>query len=88
MAELVDDGRTGLHFNPGDPDDLAAKIRSILAAPLKLARMRQAARQTFVSRFTAGTSYQALMDIYVRAIAGAVGRESTGGAYRHIDIPT
>jgi hypothetical protein len=26
MAEIVDDGRTGLHFKPGDAADLAAKV--------------------------------------------------------------
>lgn len=26
MAEIVEDGRTGLHFEPGNPEDLAAKV--------------------------------------------------------------
>jgi glycosyltransferase involved in cell wall biosynthesis len=26
LAELVDHGRTGLHFQPGDPDDLAEQL--------------------------------------------------------------
>ena len=26
MAEMVEDGVTGLHFRPGDADDLAAKV--------------------------------------------------------------
>ena len=26
MVEIVEDGRTGLHFEPGNPEDLAAKV--------------------------------------------------------------
>jgi len=67
MAELVDDGRTGLHFKPGDPADLAEKVRRLMANPLELMRMRQAARQEFTHKFNAGANYQALMAIYERA---------------------
>jgi glycosyltransferase involved in cell wall biosynthesis len=67
MAELVDDGRTGLHFNPGDPIDLAEKVRRLMANPLQLRRMRQAARREFTQKFSAGANYEALMAIYEQA---------------------
>jgi glycosyltransferase involved in cell wall biosynthesis len=70
MAEIVDDGRTGLHFKPGDPADLAMKVRSILADPLKLARLRQAARQRFDQCFTADVNHKSLMAIYKKALSG------------------
>jgi len=70
MAEIVDDGRTGLHFKPGDPADLAMKVRSILADPLKLARLRQAARQRFDQYFTADANHKSLMAIYEKALNG------------------
>lgn len=70
MAEIVDDGRTGLHFKPGDPADLAEKVRSILADPLKLTRLRQAARQRFDQYFTADTNHKSLMAIYEKALSG------------------
>jgi glycosyltransferase involved in cell wall biosynthesis len=69
MAAIVDDGRTGLHFKPGDPVDLAATVRRILADPLELARMRQAARLEFDQKFTADSSYRSLMAIYRRALS-------------------
>ena len=75
MAEIVDDGRTGLHFKPGDPEDLAGKVRSILADPLRLARMRLAARQTFDQNFTADANHKILMAIYERAMSGRGRRE-------------
>ena len=41
MAELVDDGRTGLLFEPGNPDDLALKIHALLDDPGRLTGMRE-----------------------------------------------
>jgi glycosyltransferase involved in cell wall biosynthesis len=68
MAEIVDDGRTGVLFQPGNPADLAAKVRGILANPMKLAQMRQAARQDFDQQFTADVNHRSLMAIYERAL--------------------
>jgi glycosyltransferase involved in cell wall biosynthesis len=68
MAEIVDDGRTGLHFKAGNPADLAEKLRSVLADPLKLARMRKAARQDFDQYFTADVNHKSLMAIYETAL--------------------
>jgi glycosyltransferase involved in cell wall biosynthesis len=70
MAEIVDDGRTGLHFKPGDPEDLAERVRSVLADPLTLKRMRQTARERFDRHFTAEANHKMLMAIYERAIGG------------------
>jgi glycosyltransferase involved in cell wall biosynthesis len=71
MANLVDNGRTGLHFEPGDAADMAAKARRLLAAPYELVPMRQAARQEYEEKYTAEPNHQALMAIYERAAAGA-----------------
>jgi glycosyltransferase involved in cell wall biosynthesis len=70
MAEIVDDGRNGLHFKPGDPMDLAEKVRRMLANPFTLKRMRQAAREKFDENFTAEANHKILMAIYERAIGG------------------
>jgi glycosyltransferase involved in cell wall biosynthesis len=69
MAELVDDQRSGLHFTSGNPDDLTAKIRCLIAEPSKLAEMRHAARQKFEQRFTADANHKQLMHVYDRALA-------------------
>jgi glycosyltransferase involved in cell wall biosynthesis len=69
MAEIVEDGRSGLHFKPGDPVDLAEKARRILADPLKLKWMRQAAREKFAQNFTADANHRILMAIYERALS-------------------
>lgn len=70
MADIVEDGRNGLRFAPGDPEDLAAKVRCLLADPSALKRMRKAARATFDETFTAEANHEALMAIYERAIDG------------------
>jgi glycosyltransferase involved in cell wall biosynthesis len=66
IAELVDSGRTGLHFRPGDADDLIAKVEWMLANPVKLAFMRQEARAEFEAKYTAEQNYQKLMEIYTK----------------------
>ncbi|RIK85379.1 MAG: glycosyl transferase family 1 [Planctomycetota bacterium] len=70
MAELVEDGRTGVHFAPASADDLASKVRAIVALPAdRLAHLRRAARSAYESRFTAAANYQRLMEIYDLAAA-------------------
>jgi glycosyltransferase involved in cell wall biosynthesis len=69
MAEIVDDGHTGLHVIPADAADLAMKVREMLAEPRRQALMRLAARQVFEQRFSAVANYNVLMSIYERALA-------------------
>lgn len=67
IAELIDHGRTGLHFIPGDPFDLAAQVDWLLSHPAQIQSMRQAARAEFEQRYTANINYAQLLDIYHRA---------------------
>ena len=71
MATLIDHERTGLHFRPGDPEDLVAKIEWLLGHPEVLARMRKEARAEYEAKYTAERNYQMLMEIYARAIENA-----------------
>lgn len=64
IAELVDHGRTGLHFRAGDPKDLVAQVQWILRHPDELACMRNEARAEFETKYTAGHNYQSLIEIY------------------------
>ncbi|BAZ65651.1 putative glycosyl transferase [Fischerella sp. NIES-4106] len=66
VAELVDPGRTGLHFRRGDADNLATQVEWILANPAKLADMRQEARAEFEAKYTVQKNYQKLMEIYTK----------------------
>lgn len=67
VAEIVEDQRTGLHFRPGDPNDLVAKVQWALSHPHQLQKMRREARVEFESKYTAQQNYQQLMQIYKSA---------------------
>ncbi len=64
LSELVEPNHNGLLFNPGASDDLVAKVDLLLANPLKLTQMRQAARQMFEVKYTPPDNYHRLMEIY------------------------
>ncbi len=69
LQELVDDERTGLHFTPGSPGELAEKVEWAWSHPERLREMGKEARRDFESRFTAEKNYSMLMDIYKSVIA-------------------
>jgi glycosyltransferase involved in cell wall biosynthesis len=69
MEETIEDGRTGLHFTAGDPDDLAAKVEWAWTHPERMEEMGRAARAEYEAKYTAERNYQMLMDIYQRASA-------------------
>ncbi|CAN5808630.1 glycosyltransferase [soil metagenome] len=74
MSTLVEHGRTGLHFSPGDPKDLARKIQWSQEHPSELAMMGKEARSQFEAKYTAEQNYRMLMEIYELAMEGARGK--------------
>jgi len=64
MQEIVDDGRTGIHFTPGDPDDLAAKVEWAWQHPHLTRVMGKEARLEFEAKYVADENYRQLMQIY------------------------
>jgi len=71
LAEIVEPGRNGLHFRPGDAADLAAKVEWAWSHPQEMVRMGQQARRTFEQKYTAEHNYGLLMEAYRAAIARA-----------------
>lgn len=69
MQELVADGRTGLLFEPGDADDLHAKLADAVSSSARLLQMRRECRQEYLARYTAAENIDLLMKIYQQAIA-------------------
>ena len=67
VAEIVDDGKTGLYFTPGSAGDLAAKVMQIACSPDARMSMRREARAYFEKNFTKEANYRALMEIYRQA---------------------
>ncbi len=68
MAELVEDGKTGLLFAPGDPEDLAAKVRWAEEHPKEMRRMGENSRRVYEENYTPKVNYRQLMAIYEQAI--------------------
>jgi glycosyltransferase involved in cell wall biosynthesis len=73
LAELVDDGKTGLLVNPGDAADLAAKLSWAESHPREIEAMGRAARADYEAKYTAPINYRMLVNIYEDAIAAAHG---------------
>lgn len=71
MQEIVTDRLTGLHFTPGDPDDLAAKVEWAWDHPGEIKAMSRAARRDYEQKYTAESNYGSLMSIYQQAISAA-----------------
>ena len=68
MQEIVEDGRNGLHFTPGNAEDLAEKVNWAWDHPEQMQSMGKEARQEFEAKYTAEKNYPLLMEIYQRAI--------------------
>jgi glycosyltransferase involved in cell wall biosynthesis len=69
MAELVDDGRTGMLFEAGSGQDLASRVAHMLDDADRLAKMRVEARRAFEKKYTGEANYRALMNIYRDAVS-------------------
>jgi glycosyltransferase involved in cell wall biosynthesis len=67
LEELVTPGRTGMHFNPGDPADLSAHLRWAFANGPSLSAMRPLARREYEEKYTAADNYRRLCQIYAQA---------------------
>lgn len=67
LAHLVDDESTGLLFEPGNPADLADKLRWANAHPQRMAEMGLRARAKYEAELTGDVNYRMLIDIYAAA---------------------
>lgn len=70
QGTIIEDGRTGLLFRPGDPEDLATKVEWLLTHPGELARMRREARAEYEAKYTAERNYEMLIRIYQEVLEG------------------
>ena len=64
LAELVEDGVTGLLFEPGDAADLARVLRWARDNPARMAWMGANARDRFDELYTPDNNYARLIEIY------------------------
>jgi glycosyltransferase involved in cell wall biosynthesis len=68
IGEIVEDGVTGVLFDPGSARDLLEKVRWARVHPEDVRRMGENARRAYEARYTPQANYDALMEIYRAAI--------------------
>jgi len=83
MQEIVDHHRTGLHFTPGDADELASRVEWAWAHPSRLASMGKEARRQYETFYTAEKNYNSLMQIYRSTIAACGTRATLPVSTKH-----
>ena len=67
-AEIVDHGRTGLHFEAGNARDLSERVDWIRRHPHEITRMGYNARTEFEAKYTPEKNYSTLMEVYHQTI--------------------
>ncbi len=80
MEEVIADGRSGLHFKPGDGTDLAAKCEWAWNHPAEMEAMGRQARCQFEELYGPERNYRLLMSIYRVAIQTSSGNRGQGRA--------
>jgi len=76
MAEIVEDGVTGLHFEAGNAKDLAKKVQWMHDHPEECQKMGLNARKVFEEKYTAEKNYELLMGVYQEAIDDAEAKKN------------
>jgi glycosyltransferase involved in cell wall biosynthesis len=82
MAEMINHGHTGLHFETGNFQDLADKVLWANEHPNEMERMGRNARREYEAKYTPERNYQMLMSIYELA-AKNQGRIKSGVRLGH-----
>jgi glycosyltransferase involved in cell wall biosynthesis len=70
MAEIIEDGVNGLHFQPGNAGDLVRRLGEVNSQPEQVRSLSAKARLTYLDRFTPEENCAMLIGIYKRAAAG------------------
>lgn len=68
LADLVEDGQSGLHFRPGDAGDLRCKIDWAIQNPHLMRQMGRRGRQVYERLYSPGGNLAALERIYEDAL--------------------
>lgn len=68
LAELVTPNRNGMHFRPGDADDLAQSVLRLLANAKGLEQLSSGARKSYEQLYTPEINLMQLEQIYDEAI--------------------
>ena len=79
MQEIVEEGRTGFLFQPGDCDDLARTVTRAWKDPAQMRHLGMQARSEYETKYTAAINYRQLIEIYRHVIARRAPAEAPSG---------
>ncbi len=68
ISELIDEGRDGLLFSPGDADELAACLRCLWRDPEQTRSMGLNGRRKVLARYNPENHYRQLYALYERLV--------------------
>jgi glycosyltransferase involved in cell wall biosynthesis len=74
IPELIEDGETGLRFEPGDDETLAAHLRRMIGDPDLCRRLGTNARARIAGEFSIGMMVRSHEDLYRSLVARPTGR--------------
>ncbi|MCH7588951.1 MAG: glycosyltransferase [Chloroflexi bacterium] len=69
LNEIIEDQKTGIHFSPGDPQDLQSKVTWAWNQPDKLEEIGHYSRKAFEVKYSEEVNFQALINIYESALS-------------------
>lgn len=69
ITEIINDGKTGLHFQPGNAQDLITKVNWVCDNPVATSQMGDEARKVFERCYSPKKNYAMLNNIYQQAIS-------------------
>jgi glycosyltransferase involved in cell wall biosynthesis len=67
LPDIIEDGITGILFNPGDVSDLAAKVRWVRNCGDAVEQIARNGRARYETEYTADRNYERLVEIYCAA---------------------
>ncbi len=76
LSTIIQDGKNGLVFKPGDSDSLAGVLRKGWNKPGLLERLGEGARKSFEESYTMEANYRQLIAIYEKAVGAGRAQEN------------
>ncbi len=64
LEEIVEDGKTGFFFEPGDTAGLAAAVGKLIESPVLCSEMGQRARAVYEEKYSSEVNYRQLVETY------------------------
>ena len=78
VLELIDDGKTGLLFKPGDVNSMAEAVKTLVKNPELRSALKKNGYENFLQRFTIEAHLSQLIQKYDRLLSGEVSGEGFG----------